>query len=269
MGYVAIIRPVNCLIASASVLIGAWIGQSIVFSPALLLACLIAFVVCAFGNIVNDLSDIEIDRVNDPQKPLVAGTANKAVVILVAVIFAVLALVSALSLGFVPFLVVGIASGLLLLYSIKLKKTLVANFLVAFVSGLTFVLGGLVAANSVCIVPFVFSLFIHPPREIIKDVIDREGDRNAGVSSLPIRFGVERAYTMGALFVGILIILLPFPFLLRLLKLRYILIVLLCAYPLLLYMLIKLLKKPQESELPVLSTVLKLTMVIGLVAMIP
>lgn len=269
MGYVVIIRPINCLIASASVLIGAWIGQSIFFSPMLFLACLIAFAVCAFGNIINDLSDIEIDRVNNPQRPLVAGTANKTAVTLVALMFAALALISALSLGFLPFLVITVALGLLLLYSITLKKTLAANFLVAFVSGLSFVLGGLVVANIVCIVPLVFSLFIHPPREIIKDVIDLKGDMSAGVNSLPIRLGVERSYTVTALFVGILIILLPFPFFLRLLSLRYILIVLLCAYPLLLYTFIKLLKKPKKNELPVLSTVLKITMVIGLVAMIP
>lgn len=269
MGYVVIIRPINCLIASASVLIGAWIGQSIFFSPMLLLACLIAFVVCAFGNIINDLSDVEIDRVNNPQRPLIAGTVNKTAVIVVALMFAALALISALSLGFLPFLLVGVALSLLLLYGITLKKTLAANFLVAFVSGLSFVLGGLVVANTVCIVPLVFSLFIHPPREIIKDVIDLKGDTHAGVSSFPIRFGTERSFTIGALFVGILLILLPFPFFLRLLDLRYILIVLICAYPLLLYTFIKLLKKPKENELPTLSTVLKITMGIGLVSMIP
>jgi len=269
MGYVVIIRPINCLIASVSVLIGAWIGQSIFLSPALLLACLITFVVCAFGNIINDLSDVKIDRVNNPQRPLVAGTVNKTAVILVALMFAALALISALSLGFLPFLLVGVALSLLLLYGIMLKKTLAANFLVAFVSGLSFVLGGLVVANTVCIVPLVFSLFIHPPREIIKDVIDLKGDVDAGVRSFPICFGAERSYTVSALFVGVLLILLPVPFFLRLLELRYILVVLLCAYPLLLYTLIKLAKKPKKNELPVLSAVMKITMVIGLVSMIP
>jgi geranylgeranylglycerol-phosphate geranylgeranyltransferase len=269
MGYVVLIRPINCLIASASVLIGAWIGQSIVFSPALLLACLIAFIVCAFGNIVNDLSDIDIDRVNNPQRPLVAGTVSKPVVIAVALVFAVLALLSALSLGLFPFLLVGIAVSLLLLYGVRLKKTLAANFLVAFVSGLTFILGGLIVTNTTCIVPFVFALFIHLPREIIKDVTDLKGDAAAGVNSLPIRFGTERSYAVSALFIGMLLILLPFPFFLRVLKLRYMLIVLLCAYPLLLYTFVRLLKRPGENELPLLSTALKVTMGIGLVSMIP
>jgi geranylgeranylglycerol-phosphate geranylgeranyltransferase len=269
MGYVVIIRPVNCLIASASVLIGAWIGQSILLSPALLLACLIAFVVCAFGNIANDLSDVEIDRVNNPSRPLVSGTVSRTAVIVLAIVFAILAVISAISLGFLPVVLVVIALMLLLLYAFVLKRTLAANFLVAFVSGLSFVLGGLVVANALCIIPFIFSLFIHSSREIIKDVIDLKGDTYAGVRSFPIRFGTELSYTVSALFLGLLVILLPFPFFLRLLELRYMLIILIGAYPLLLYVLIRLLKKPTDSEPVVLSKVLKMAMVIGLISMIP
>lgn len=269
MGYVAILRPINCLIAFVSVLIGAWIGRSVVFTPRLLLACVVAFIVCAFGNIINDLSDVEIDRINNPQRPLVKGTVNEAAVIIGALVFVALALLCSFSLGLLSFIVVAAAIVLLFLYGMILKKTIVANFLVAGVSGLSFVLGGIVAANSLCIIPFVFSLFVHTPRETIKDVIDMRGDERCGVTSLPIHFGIEKSFTASALLLALLCLLLPFPFFLQTLKLRYMLIVLIFAYPLLIYTIIKLLTKPSKKELTILSTVLKISMVVGLVAMIP
>jgi geranylgeranylglycerol-phosphate geranylgeranyltransferase len=269
MGYVAILRPINCLIAFVSVLIGAWIGRSVIFTPQLLLACLVAFIACAFGNLINDLSDIEIDRINNPQRPLVKGTVNETVVIVGAVLFAALALMLSLSLGALSFLTVAVAIALLFLYGMILKRTIAANFLVACVSGLSFVLGGIVASNNLCIIPFIFSFFVHTPREIIKDVLDMQGDEKGGVTSLPIRFGVERSFRASALLLGILCVLLPIPFFLQVLKLRYMLIVLLFAYPVLIYTVIKLLRKPSKRELTTLSTLVKISMAVGLVAMIP
>jgi geranylgeranylglycerol-phosphate geranylgeranyltransferase len=76
VGYLRIIRPVNCLITLISVMVGAWIGKSIVVSGQLLAAALIGFCVCAFGNTVNDIKDIDIDRINNPARPLPAGEVN-------------------------------------------------------------------------------------------------------------------------------------------------------------------------------------------------
>jgi 4-hydroxybenzoate polyprenyltransferase len=206
MGYLRMIRPLNCTIALIAVFVGAWIGKKAMFDPRLLCAGVAAFLVCAFGNVVNDLKDIEIDKINNPRRPL-------------------------------P-------------------------------SGLSFILGGIITRNPVCLVPFVFSFLIHTPREILKDVIDMEGDKAGGVSSLPIILGVVPSYRVSAFMLCCLCILLPFPYLLSLLGTAYLAVIVIGIYPLLVFMIVQLFRRPVHKDLPRYSSLLKVVMVIGLIGMI-
>lgn len=268
MGYLEIIRPINCIIAFFSVLVGAWIGRDISFSPQLLLTGMVLFAVYALGNIVNDLYDIEIDKINHPERPLPSGRVDKKTARFLALFFLIIALFFSRSLGLVPFLLVFGMCILLFAYDIRFKKTIIGNAIVSVITGLGFILGGIVVGNPACIFPFIFSLFIHMPREIIKDIIDIKGDRNNDVVSLPILLGTKKSLTISALLLCILCILLPLPFITRTLHLRYLLIILMGAYPLLIYIIVRCLKTPREHVLTNLTTFLKISMAIGLVAMI-
>lgn len=268
MGYLIIIRPVNCIITLISVLVGAWIGKNILFSPSLILAGMIGFIVCAFGNIVNDLKDIEIDKINNPKRPLASGQADKKIVSIIAIFLLVIAILFSSSLGILPLLLVVGVLVLLSLYAIHFKRTIWGNVIVALITGLTFIFGGIVAKNPACVFPFLFSFFIHFAREIVKDVIDIEGDRTMGVISLPIVMGTERACNLSALSLAILCIILPLPFILKTLNLVYMTIVLIVAYPMIIYTILKLFKKPLKDELQKLSNFTKIIMLVGLIAMI-
>ncbi len=268
MGYFTIIRPVNCVITFVSVLVGAWIGRNIVIEPQLILAGMIGFVVCGFGNVTNDLYDIEVDRINNPSRPLPRGIVSKNIVRLLAVFLFIISILFSISLGIGPSILVLGVSILLFLYASYLKRTIAANFIISFIAAMSFVLGGIVAKNPACLYPFLFSLFIHMPREIIKDAIDVKGDRSNAIKSLPILLGEERSFNIGALLLCILCILLPLPYIMRVLHLQYIIIVLLIAYPIIIYCILRLMKTPIESEQKKLSTLLKISMAVGLVAMI-
>ena len=268
MAYLRIIRPVNCLITLISIFVGAWIGKALFTSVHLIIAALIGFLVCAFGNIVNDIKDIEIDKINNPQRPIPSGRVKKNVAWLVAIVFFIVAAVGAMFLGVYPFLVVITALILLYLYSVYLKKTLTGNLTVALITGLSFIFGGVVGRNLACVVPFVFSIFIHLPREIVKDVIDMKGDGITGAMTLPIVAGITRAYNISAVLLAILCLLLPLPFILGILGIGYITIILLVAYPILLYTIWRLSRNPSADELPRISNLIKVSMGVGLVAMI-
>jgi geranylgeranylglycerol-phosphate geranylgeranyltransferase len=268
MGYIKILRPLNCAITFISVCVGAWVGASVILSPALILAAMIGFVVCAFGNIVNDLFDITIDRVNNPGRPLVKGTVSKPVVIALAVYFFILAFLFALSLGTAPFIIVLATLVALFLYAWVLKKSLAANIVVSVLTGLSFVLGGLVVKNPACVYPFLFSFLIHLSREIIKDVIDKQGDQQCGVRSLPIVFGDKKACTISAFSLLALCIMLPIPFITRTLGIGYLLVVAIGAIPACVYMMIKISRCPPRPDLMRYSCRIKVVMAIGLIAMI-
>ncbi len=251
-----------------SVLVGAWIASRIVLSIQVLAAAIIGFIVCAFGNVVNDIKDLEIDRINNPDRPLPSGKVPQNAALYMAIVFFVLPVAGALFLGTWPLLTVIAALILLFLYSAYLKKTLAGNFTVALIAGLSFVFGGFVGRNPFCIVPVVFSIFIHMPREIVKDVMDMRGDRAIGANTLPINIGPDRSFNISALILALLCLILPMPYILGILNVAYIIIVLAAVYPLLFYIILRLLRKPQGSALPLISNLIKVSMAAGLAAMI-
>ncbi len=256
------------MITFLSILVGAWIGVRFSFSAQLVLAGMIGFLVCAFGNVVNDLYDIEIDRINNPSRPLPSGRVTDRGAKIFGLVLSVIAILFAFSLGLFPVLVVVFALVLLFAYAVNVKRTIFGNFVVAFITGLSFVLGGLVNRNVYCIIPFIFSFFIHLPREIIKDVIDLKGDKASGVSSLPILKGETQALNLAAIFLVLLCLILPLPFILQILGRTYMFLVLILAYPFVIYTIIRLLRKPEQTDLKRVSNMLKVTMVTGLLAMV-
>jgi geranylgeranylglycerol-phosphate geranylgeranyltransferase len=268
MGYLKILRPLNCSITFVSVCVGAWIGRSILFSPALILAAMVGFVVCAFGNIVNDLFDIRIDTVNNPERPLIKKTVSRPVVIALGIYFFILAFLFGLSLGTAPFIIIVTTLITLMSYAWVLKKTPAANVVVSLLTGLSFILGGMVTKNPLCLFPFVFSFFIHLARELVKDIIDRQGDEPFGVRSIPIVYGNKKACTLSALSLILLCMIIPIPFIFRILGFWYLLLIVVGVLPLMVYTSVKLLRCPQVEDLIKYSRYMKFVMTVGLVAMI-
>ena len=267
MGYLLILRPLNCLIASLSVVIGAWIGVPKCFDTGLFFAMIIGFCACGFGNIINDIYDMEIDSINAPQRPLPNGAVRKKYAIYEAILFALLSLTFAIILGLKVFILVSTGLLLLLLYAAFLKRTRMANVTVASLTGFSFLLGGLINNNIAVFFPFVFSILIHMPREIIKDLIDETGDRQTGIITCAVRLGSQKARNIAATYLGVLCLLLPSPFILQILTWRYMILIMIAAIPLILYIIIRVVLRPAIADLRSLSRLLKIVMIIGLISM--
>jgi len=250
------------------VLVGGWIAKEIFLSRDLAIATLIGFTVCAFGNLINDIKDIEIDRINNPMRPLPSGRVKKNIIWFMAFATMTISAAASFFLGKTPFLVVTAALVLLIFYSLYLKKTVFGNIAVALTAGLSFVFGGVISSNVFSVVPAIFSIFIHLPREILKDVMDMKGDRMTGAVTLPILIGPMKAYNVSAILLAILCLMLPIPYITGILGAAYIIVVLAGAYPLLVYLIWSLLKKPPNNMLPLLSNLIKASMIVGLLAMI-
>jgi geranylgeranylglycerol-phosphate geranylgeranyltransferase len=95
-----------------------------------------------------------------------------------------------------------------------------------------------------------------------------KGDRMTGAVTLPILVGPVHAYNISAIFLGILCLMLPIPYITGMLGAAYIILILAGAYPLLIYLIWMLLKKPAINTLPLLSNLIKASMIVGLAAMI-
>ncbi len=192
-------RPLNVLLTGAAVLLGIDLGRGDAHLPALIFGPLSAMLIAAFGNIDNDLADLPIDRINRPNRPLPSGAIapHRALILSLAVL--VLGLLAARLAGKLPLALAGAAAVLLLGYNRWGKRqTLIGNLMVAFAGGLPLVYAGLVVEPSperwkYLWLGFALGAAFHLARELVKDIEDVEGDRQAGAKTVPLVLGEKLA----------------------------------------------------------------------------
>ncbi len=207
--WLAIVRPINCvmgLIATwISGLIGVGTGVASYIIP-LLFASVTVFMVTAGGNIINDLVDVESDRTNHPNRPLVKGTISVPQARSFAtVLFALSLVISLLFISATALLVVALAEALLIGYEMSLKKQgFVGNVSISILVGLIFIFGG-IAVNSTyrMIILFVMASLANLSREVIKDIEDMKGDVDR--VTLPKKYGVRLSVAVAITSVGVAI----------------------------------------------------------------
>jgi geranylgeranylglycerol-phosphate geranylgeranyltransferase len=266
---IKIIRPLNFLITLASVIVAAVICSPDKF-PELnaFLAAIAASLVMASGNVINDVYDIEIDKINKPFRPLPSGNITAKEAHALYFIFIVTSILISAFVNEKALAIVLISILLLFFYSKYLKRIpLVGNLTVAFLTGLVFIFGGIVVENpSAAVVPAVFAFMINLIREIIKDMEDVEGDKKARVITFPIKFGFQKSKYV-ILFISLTLILYTlYPFITQLYKIEYFIVVMVIVHPILVYCLKILFEDESVKNLKRISNLLKLSMVFGLIA---
>ncbi|MFB6142822.1 MAG: geranylgeranylglycerol-phosphate geranylgeranyltransferase [Halorientalis sp.] len=215
-GLLELTRPVNAVAAGVLTLVGAFVATADALLVAPVGAAVAATVLATgAGNAINDYFDREVDRVNDPHRPIPRGVVQPRSALAFSVALFLVAVVVALAL--LPPLAIAIAVvNLLALVSYtELFKGLpgVGNALVAYLGGSTFLFGGAAVGNvGPTVVLFVLAALSTFTREIIKDVEDVAGDSQEGLRTLPVAVGERRSLTlaMGLLVVAALASPLPY-----------------------------------------------------------
>lgn len=198
--YLEIIRPGNAAMAVIAVILVMLISGN--FNLNAFLACLVVFMVIGGGNAINDYFDHKIDAINKPNRPIPSGRISlKSAGIYSLALFAVGTII-AFIIGFLPGIIALSTSILLILYAYNLKKMLlIGNIEVSFLTGLTFVFGGVVmGAVETSIYLGFFAFLMTMAREIVKDMEDAEGDKEEGATTLPIVYGMRSSSILAASF---------------------------------------------------------------------
>ena len=149
----------------------------------------------AAGYAFNDVVDLDIDRLNRPERPLPAGRISLKAAALGSQFLALIGLSIAWWLNPTLGVFASIVAGSLFLYSVYLKvKPLWGNLMVAVLAASAFPYGALAAGSwGRSWIPALFAFLFHLGREIVKDLEDLEGDRRNGAQTLPIKWGSSRA----------------------------------------------------------------------------
>jgi geranylgeranylglycerol-phosphate geranylgeranyltransferase len=269
LNIIKITRPLNCIITFFSVLIGGFIiSESKLNLNLLLFASISASFITAAGNVINDIYDVEADKISHPNRPL---PLNKLSLLQAKIIYVCLNLVALIILFFSSFSLatIGIVVViLLLLYASSLKKVfLLGNLIVAFLTGLTFVFAGIAVGNTAdSFIPAGFAFLINLIREIIKDTEDMDGDVKHKVNSLPIVLGIKKTRWIVSGLIAVLILFTAYPFFNNIYKIEYFILVMIIVNPILIIAGKLFFNSASEKNLKTASSLLKLNMIIGLVA---
>ncbi len=270
-----LMRWENCCLAAVGVYVGAYLTWLTPTYYGPIIASVAGFLVCGGGNIVNDLVDIEIDRVNRPWRLLVRGVLSTRYAASLAILMNVGAIVLALAVNQFVAVLTLVTIVLLLLYNFRLKRVpLAGNAIIAGLGGMTFLAGGLAADEILAfslpgpVIAAVFAFFFHLVREIVKDVQDIDGDRRAGLRTLPLVIGVQKSLWLALLLFVVLVLLTYLPVLAGWFGTCYLIIAVYAIDLPILLLLILVLGNPSPRMLRLCSPVLKAGMGLGLVALV-
>lgn len=228
-GLLELVRPVNALAAGLLTLIGAFVAGGLFDSPIPAGAAAGATVsATGAGNAINDYFDREIDRINQPSRPIPRGAVSPRGALGFSLALFAGAVLLALTLPALA-LAIAVVNLLLLVAYTQLFKGLpgVGNAVVAALGGSTFLFGGAAVGNVAAPgVLFVLAALATFTREVIKDVEDLEGDREEGLNTLPIAIGERPALWIGVACLVVAVLASPLPYLLEALGVVYLLAVL-------------------------------------------
>ena len=232
-------RPVNIVIAMVTLSIGYYLlsamptqNEGISWISLLLQSAGFAFAI-AFANIQNDIFDLESDRLNRPERPLVSGKVSVTaaqttwIVLIALTVFCGIAESLITKTGFTSAVFFVLLSLLLIAYNKWLKHIpLLKNMTVAFLCATPLILCLFYptgyketedfAMNFTDKVGFLypamlFAFLLTTSREIYKDLEDETGDLKAGIMTFPLIAGSAAARRLAAFLAIFCWAILPLP----------------------------------------------------------
>jgi geranylgeranylglycerol-phosphate geranylgeranyltransferase len=187
-------RPVNALAGCIAVVISAYVAEPQSWWP-VIMATITVLLITVSTNAWNDYLDIEIDRINKPERPLPSGKISPREALIFAAAVSALSLVTAAFINPPAFFIAVGSNVLLYLYSWKLKCTILwGNFTVGAVVALCFIFGGTAAGSILPIMPLAVTVFFAlTAREILKTMADYRGDREHNCRTVAVAWGKDIA----------------------------------------------------------------------------
>src|SRR5262245_54033058 len=191
--WISITRPLNVALTVLSLVLAAALVNTFMACQTVFCALFSGMCIAAGANVINDICDLDIDRINKPQRVLPAGrmsvrAAQRYTIILFAcgIIFSIFINLPAMFIACGSTIVV-------IAYSFRLnRQPLIGNFAVSLTTALAFIYAALAACPDphetrslvlapngweAGVFPALLEFLFHDGREIVKDIEDQIGDR--------------------------------------------------------------------------------------------
>lgn len=270
-GLLRLTRPNTWGIAAIAVIAGAYTGPETIADWApLIRAIAVAALFTAGGMVLNDAADVEIDRVNKSHRPIPSGRVSRPVALVWGVILLLTGLVILLPLSPACRWIGAGSLAAIIIYNLwGSRQPLIGNLIVAIVTGLAFLFGGLAVGHGWwSSIPAVLAFFFILGREIIKDLEDIEADRHRGLRTLPLAAGEAAARAVARLVFTILIIIVTIPAVVGWFSLVYLLAIIVGVGVPLLWLVVRLARPHEAASYKRIQMFLKWDMLAGLLSIL-
>ncbi len=176
-----------------------------------------AFCTTAHAIVHNDIVDLDIDLINAPNRPLPA----KILSMREAKIWMILLLLAACTAGLIadlrleldyPISLFWAFTNAMILdvYNIYIKKMgILGNLVVSYVAWSLFIYADIVINNTLTLKVEsvgIFAFFWNSSREVLKDIMDIEGDKVAGMKTIAVRYGAKGGAIVASLLISAAVI---------------------------------------------------------------
>jgi len=223
---IEILRPINDIMGSLTVIIGILNTRTNISAYLVIINIILGvityFFVAGSGMVINDIYDLEIDKINRPERPIPSGriTIQQAKIIFLTTygIGVGLAIFHSFffNIGFLNIILAVFFGFIGWVYAKWGKKS---GFLGNIIVSISFSIGliyGAILNNSI-IPPYIYyffitSFFLLLSREVIKGCEDIEGDKEQNVKTLAIKIGVKKSTIIAVVFslTAIIFFILPY-----------------------------------------------------------
>ncbi len=170
----------------------------------LLIGFATGYLVSAAAMLINDVVDIEVDKINKPWKPLPRGVFSTSFIIYISLLFIIISIVINIFASISAFITVILFSFIACIYSF-LRRYWWSHFLVSISTTAPFIYGYVLAGapqdKVLLITLFSIVVFlINSAREFVKSIADYEGDKKIGYSTIATKYGKYYAAVVSMIF---------------------------------------------------------------------
>jgi len=205
-----LIRSVNILPTLFLTFSGGWIIEpsikTLLYSSQFISVNIISLLAMSLSMVINDIYDIDLDKINNPSRPLITGEITKKEAILFSLVL--LCIIKCLSFVFLPYkldkilniILFGIAAYTPIIKKIPFLKNIFCAFIVSF----SMYYSGLAIQPNMTFETINFSILLTTIRyiflgsltvELLLDIYDMEGDKANNINTLPVLIGKKRTWS--------------------------------------------------------------------------
>lgn len=195
--FTRMIRCVNCSMAGLAVIFTIFVAENYRASNYIniIIGFLTGFLVSSAAMLINDVVDLEVDKINKPWKPLPRGVFKPKSIRNISLVLLVLGVVINVFTSSIALITALIYSIVAYIYSF-LRRNLYSQFLVSLAVTGPFMYGLTLAKTEKTVLIVLFSIvvfLVNTSREFVKSIADVDGDLKYNYKTVATVYGIKNS----------------------------------------------------------------------------